>query len=312
MKVSHRLLLTLLPAGIGVLVLVALAYWGQYARQAPHVAVLIAALTLAASAILALRQARYLANRIERLARLAPQGTTDELESIERSVEDLRTEVTMARLEGTRRAEHAEAERRELSALLSQVAGAAAQTVDEIRLPLHILLENRFGDLNENQEEMLGAAQQSAEGAASLLRRLRLTADLAGAAVPMRRDALRVDDIVRGTLPTIEGVGAPRGVRVIADVPPGLPRVAGDRTHLQEVVATVLTSAVRRTDDGGDMRITLRPDDHAVRLSASHGAGAMPALDAALVRLLAQAMDATVIDQPAETTLTLPLARPIV
>lgn len=36
MKVSHRLHLTIMPAGLAVLLLAGLGYWGQYARTAPE------------------------------------------------------------------------------------------------------------------------------------------------------------------------------------------------------------------------------------------------------------------------------------
>ena len=55
---------------------------------------------------------------------------------------------------------------------------SAARQLDEIRMPLHILLENRFGDLNDNQEEMLATARTAADDAQALLERLRQVADV--------------------------------------------------------------------------------------------------------------------------------------
>ena len=70
--------------------------------------------------------------------------------------------------------------------------------LDEVRLPLHILLENRFGDLNENQEEMLAAAQSAVDQAAAMLGCVRLIADLDRGALEPRRDLLRLDDLISG------------------------------------------------------------------------------------------------------------------
>jgi signal transduction histidine kinase len=309
-RVSHRLLLTLLPAFIGLLAVVGLGYWGQYARQAPHVAVVTAAIALAFSVALALRNARYLAQRIERLASTAPPGSRDELESIERSVESLQSRLAAAYEEGTRREESLTQERVELTQLLADAAGAATQAVDAVRLPVHILLENRFGDLNENQEEMLGAAQASADEASALLRRLRLIADLERGSVDLRRDPLRVDDIVRGLLPTVQGVAAGRNVRVEVDLPPGLPRVLGDRTHLQEALAIVLRSAVQRTPEGRATSITAQPDAGVVRLVATHGGGPgeNDLLERAVVHRLVRSMRASITDTPEATIVELPLA----
>jgi signal transduction histidine kinase len=307
-RVSHRLLLTLLPAFIGLMTVVALAYWGQYARQAPHVAVVAAAVALAGSVVLALRNARYLAQRIERLASAAGPGPRDELESIERSVETLHAEIAAAREQGARQERILHEQRADLNALLATAARAATQAVDEVRLPLHILLENRFGDLNENQEEMLGAAQASAEDAWALLRRLQLVAELERGSIELRADSVRIDDIVRGLLPTLQAFGAKRGVRVEAELPPGLPRVRADRTHLQEALAILLRSAVEMTGDGGEVRVNLQPQQQSVRLVVDHGPGAADSLDQALLQRLVQAMAAGISRVDNQTVVELPLA----
>ena len=308
MRVSHRLLLTLLPAFVGLLTVVGLAYWGQYQRQAPHVAVIAAAITLGTSVVLALRNARYLAQRIERLAGTEPGRAVDELDSIERSVEHLQAEVTKARDEAAREKQAAHEGRKDLATLLSTAAGSATSALDEIRLPLHILLENRFGDLNENQEEMLGSAQAAAEEATALLHRLQLTADLDRGVVELRRDPVRVDDIVRGLLPILQSQGERRNVRVVADLSPALPRVPGDRTYLHEALSIMLRGAVERTGDGGEVHIVVEGFPGAVKLTATHGTGDVHALDQALVRQLSRAMGVLVTEASQSTVVELSVA----
>lgn len=307
MRVSHRLLLTLLPAFVGLLTVVGLAYWGQYARQAPHFAVIAAAVALGASVVLALRNARYLAQRIERLAGSEPDRAVDELDSIERSVGRLQAEVTAAREEGTLLKQAAGEERKELAALLSSAAGAATTALDEIRLPLHILLENRFGDLNENQEEMLESAQAAAGDATALMGRLRLIADLDRGGVELRRDPLRVDDIVRGLLPTLQSLGERRDIRVVADLAPALPRVPGDRTYLHEALSVLLRGAIERTAAKGEVRISVEAIPGSVRLTATHGPGESGPLDQALVRQLSRAMGIQLTGSSQSTVVDLPV-----
>lgn len=62
---------------------------------------------------------------------------------------------------------------REHAALIARTAAELAARLDDVRLPLHILLSDHFGELNENQEEMLGAAQAAATEAAAVIARLR-------------------------------------------------------------------------------------------------------------------------------------------
>ena len=308
MRVSQRLLLTLLPAFVGLFTVVGLAYWGQYQRQAPHLAVVAAALALAVSVVLALRMARYLVHSIERLAAVSEsEPATDELKSIERSVAQMKAD----RAEGTRREQDAAMERRELASLLADASSSATSAIDEIRLPLHILLENRFGDLNENQEEMLGSAQTAAENASVLLRRLRLTADLERGAVDLRRDPLRVDDIIRGLLPTVQSIGEARNVTVTADVAPALPRTPGDQTYLTEALALLLKSAVDRTPPGGQVLIVVANAAGGVRVTITHGSGLVPPLERALVRQLSRSMGMTVTEGHEKTTVEVPSISPV-
>jgi hypothetical protein len=305
-RVSHRLLLTLLPALVGLLAVVGLTYWGQYERQAPHFAVATAIIALGVSVALAFRNARYLASRIEQLASSSGTQVTDELDTIAGSLDQMRADVVTARKEALKGHEHAENERRELSTVLSEAAESASRAVDEIRLPLHILLENRFGDLNENQEEMLGSAQASAEEASALFARLRVVADLERGAIELRRDPLRVDDIVRGLLPTLQNLGERRGVRVDDDLAPALPRVSGDRTHLQELVSVLLRSAVDRTADNESLRIGVEASSGHLRVTASHGPGPLRLIDKVLAERLAAAMGISLNDSDGSTVLEFP------
>ena len=151
----------------------ALAYWGHMYRSAPGWVVAAAAVAALGSLVLAWRNTRYVARRIERLVggwRLAvvqaPPGAprSDELDSIEAVVDRLSGAVTEAEA-GSRRREAAASERvQEYAALLAEATSALSRQLDEVRLPLHILLENHFGQLNENQEEMLAGRPRRRRG----------------------------------------------------------------------------------------------------------------------------------------------------
>src|SRR5262245_49313678 len=99
MRISQRLLLMMLPAFVGLLLVVGLAYWGQYAHEAPHFAVLTAIIALGGSVYLAFKNARYLASRIGQLASSSGRQVTDELDTIAGSLDQMRSEVASARRE---------------------------------------------------------------------------------------------------------------------------------------------------------------------------------------------------------------------
>jgi signal transduction histidine kinase len=311
MSIGRRLLLMLLPSFVGLALVVALAYWGEYAREAPHLAVLTAGAAVFASALLAWRNARYVGQRVARLAS-TPEGSgathVDELESIEMTVDRLRTEAEHARREEARRIQELESARRDATELLAGAASEATRALEEVRLPLHILLENRFGDLNENQEEMLGSAQSSADEASALFHRLRLVSDLERGVVEPRRDAVRVDEAIRRILPMLESEGERREVRVSADLEPGLPRIAGDRTYLHEALTLILMSVVRRTPAGGAAHIVASRGEGGVSLVLQHGNAGPPTLDDLLARRLCRSLGIGLESSSERTTITLTAA----
>lgn len=306
MRIGQRMYLALLPAVLGVFTVAALAYWGQYAHAAPEWLVAIAGVATIASLIIAWNNARYVARRVERLATTSsaqrsssalPAQSPDELEAIEGAVHDLSTAV--GRAEAAREAEQnaLRDRQRAYAELLSLASRDALQRLDEIRLPLHILLENHFGDLNENQEEMLGSARAAAEQAGDAFQRLEEIADLDRGTLVMRRDRVRPADLVAGVLPALVAEGQQCGVRVTAEVAPALQSIFGDRGRLQLALELLLHDCLRRTPSGGEIHITADVAASEVVFAARHGDGPSDPLGTALGRRLIEAQGGSVAER---------------
>jgi signal transduction histidine kinase len=327
MTVGQRLVLSVVPAIIGVFAVAGLAYWGEYGRQAPHILVLVGVVASVLSLGMTWMNTRYVARRIQRLAGEAGAGdqpaqtlgfrrfadavtgraiatdAQDELDRIESQVHGLTTALEQARAEGA----NAEGRVGEYAALLSDATSEAMKQLNEARLPLYILLDNHFGDLNENQEEMLGAASSAVDTADQRLRQLREIADLDRGAVTLRHDAVRASDLIASLLPSLHSLGQEGGVEVKADIAPALPRVSGDRSRLQEACGLLLNERLRALPPGASVTITAVPDGRAVRIEVTHaGAGASTGADAALARRLIAAIGGTVEDKDESTIIMLP------
>ena len=292
MKISHRLYITVAPAVLGMLLVAALAYWGQYAHAVPVVLVVIVAVAATSSLVLSWRNARYVAQRIERLAgsssdrdagvrlkgvasALMPgqiPGQPDELDRIEGVVDHLSSAVAEAEVHRT--AHEADAERRvkDYAGMLAAISAQSADRLEEVRIPLHILLENHFGDLNENQEEMLGAARTAAEAVDADLVALRQIAELDLGTRELRRDRLLPGDLVRSLVPTLQAIADKQSATLNVDLEPLVPAIRGDQPSLQDALSVVLGAAIRSAPVGTEIRLALRKDDGAVRLDV-HGGG---------------------------------------
>jgi signal transduction histidine kinase len=331
MNVSQRLYFAVVPAILGVFTVAGLAYWGEYGRQAPHVLVIVGVIASVASLVVAWRNTRYLATRITRLAAPAQVARPDELDAIEHEVDRLRRAVADAQLVEAGIQIRAAASVQEYGALVSDAAMAAARQLDEIRMPLHILLENRFGDLNDNQEEMLAAARTAADDAQASLERLREVADIDRGVLRLRAERVRLADLVAALLPGLVAEGARGSVTVSADLSPYLPAASGDRARLGQALSLLATDAVHQTAAGGDVRITSdgpppgvpasaktgesvtgagepRRAPAMVQLVLSHGTGPPRMTDVALADRLIIALGGRVQHEAGRTVITVPAA----
>jgi hypothetical protein len=146
---------------------------------------------------------------------------------------------------------------RDHARLLAAVTDDAKDQLDEVRLPLHILLDNRFGELNENQEEMLGAARAAAEAIEADLTSLRRIAELDLGEREIRLERLRPGDLLEGIKPLLIATAEARDASLNVDVAPLLPAVMADRVQLREALATLLKAQIVDVAPGTGLSLTM-------------------------------------------------------
>jgi signal transduction histidine kinase len=327
MTISQRLYLAVLPAVVGLLTVAGLAYWGKYHRSAPEWVIVAAAISAVGSLVLAWQNTRYVARRIERLAGMRVAGrvhgesplavmrsaalpgqsvSPDELDSIEDVVDHLSSAVSVAEA-GSKARERVAAERiEEYAILLGEASAAVRRQLDEARLALHILSDGHFGELNENQAEMLAAAQTGTEAVEAEMGRLEEIAELDRGALRARRDTINVSDVLRSLLPQLEADGARTGVTVALDVPPGMPRTHGDRIRLQQALELLLRHLVRHAVPGAAVSIGVTPDPGSLRVTIAGGQAPTLDADIALARRIVEAQGGRIDVSQSETVVILP------
>ncbi len=165
----------------------------------------------------------------------------------------------------------ASARMREYAALVSEASADALRQLDEVRLPLHILLASRFGDLNENQEELLGAARAAAEQADQALRRLKQIADLDAGTLSLRQDRVQIGALLRSLEPGLIAAAERSNVRLAMDIPPGLPAICGDRARLSEAFESLLTGVIRGARAGDQIALHAARQGQTVIVDVRHG-----------------------------------------
>src|SRR2546423_2969217 len=306
MKISHRLFLGVLPSSVGLLTVAGLAYWGQYHHTVPQLVVWAAGATTVLSLGVAWWNTRYVALRVERLASArVGDGKADELDVIEHRVELLGEAATAAKADAARAAEDAGRRTIEYATLLAETATAASKQLAEARLSLHVLQDNHFGELNDNQEEMIGAAREATDAAEVELNHLREIADLDRGALALRRDLVKPGDMIRSLLPVLNAQAARQTVRIMTELEPALPRVVGDRGRLQDVLGIILKYAVRYAIPGTTISIHATSQPATVTIIVNHGSPHSYTGDVALADRLIRAQRGSVTHLDDSTTITL-------
>jgi signal transduction histidine kinase len=306
MKISHRLFLGVIPSLVGLFTVAGLAYWGQYAHAAPELVVWAAGAATVISLVVAWWNTRYVAHRVERLASTkGGDETVDELDVIEQKVELLGEAATTARADAARAAADAGHRTIEYATLLAETATSASKQLAEARLSLHVLQDNHFGELNDNQEEMIGAAREATEAAEVELNHLREIADLDRGALALRRDLVKPGEIIKSLQPLLNAQAAKQGVRILLELEPALPRVVGDRGRLQDALGLILKDAVRYALPGTSISVHAASGTDAVTIIVNHGSPHSYTGDVALADRLIRAQGGSVAHREDSTTITL-------
>ena len=306
MKISHRLFLGVIPSVVGLFTVAGLAYWGQYAHRAPLAVVWAAGAATILSLAAAWSNTRYVAQRVERLASSRVTGReVDELDVIEHHVESLGEAATAARADAARATEDAGRRTIEYATLLAEAATSASKQLAEARLSLHVLQDNHFGELNDNQEEMIGAAREATEAAEVELNHLREIADIDRGALALRRDLVKPGEIVSSLLPLYNAQATKQGVRIMSELEPALPRVVGDRGRLQDALGLIFKDAVRYAVPGSTISVHAASAPSTVTIIENHGSPHSYTGDVALADRLIRAQGGSVTHREDSTTITL-------
>jgi len=252
-SVAWRLAAGVLPSVLGVGLLIGLFYYGQLNRAAPEMILLVAAVLTLGSIAIAWYNASYFAERLARLTRTTRRApvvgeSADEFDRIEQAVGSLDSALTASEAERARLGAIAAARLHDQATMLAGAVSDSIAQLDQVRLPLQILLESPFGELNDNQEELLRDARAAADAIDVALRLLGQVADVDRGALAVQLELVQVNDVVRSVLPLARAAAERNGARTETTLEPALPRVVGDRARLAEALSLLVSAAAGRAD----------------------------------------------------------------
>ena len=139
-----------------------------------------------------------------------------------------------------------------------------ANVSHELRTPLTAIqgyLETLLSgalEEGENARRFLEIALRHSERLGRLLNDLTDLSNIELGKVALRREPVRIDEVVA----SVVGIIAPRAARAKVDVtshvPPDLPQVPADRDRLAQILINLVDNAVKYTPEGGSVTVTAR------------------------------------------------------
>ncbi|MEO6713680.1 MAG: ATP-binding protein, partial [Mycobacteriales bacterium] len=148
-----------------------------------------------------------------------------------------------------------------------------ATTSHELRTPITVIkgfagtLVHRWDDISDSERrEAVSTIVHRTESLAALVDQL-LLGSTTDAGFAVDTTAFDIGDALRGALAGFEALS--EGHRLVLHLPAGLPLAAGDRGHLDNVVAQLIENAIKYSPEGGDVHVSASHEgsDIVVRVS---------------------------------------------
>jgi signal transduction histidine kinase len=155
------------------------------------------------------------------------------------------------------------------SGMLSVVSHELKTPLTSIRMGVHLLLEERLGDLTAQQSEILTAIREDSNRLHQIIENLLDMGRMESGRGIMDLKPHALSDIVQDSTLPLEAAFRDRGVNLAVDLPVDLPRVMVDPVRIRHVFSNLLGNALKYTPPGGDVRVSAIQAGSAVEVSVT-------------------------------------------
>ncbi len=153
--------------------------------------------------------------------------------------------------------------------LISMISHELRTPLNTISGFLEIVLDGQVGPLNERQQEFLGYVRTGAQQLTTLVEDILFISKADAGQFLLRLGPVEIPVLVESVLTALHGAAERAGVRLEADVAPGLPTIEADGLRVQQVLSNLVNNAIKFTNRGGVARITVRQDGDAILFQVS-------------------------------------------
>lgn len=147
-------------------------------------------------------------------------------------------------------------EREELKCgAISTISHQLRTPLTSLRMSIHLLLDERVGDLNETQTELLLAARDESERLVRILDGVLDLDRIESGTVSVSPKPVLPQVLVGDSIEPFLAEAKDKGVTLENAVPDDLPEIMADHEKIRDVFANLLSNALRLTNPGGSVTV---------------------------------------------------------
>ncbi|HET7290249.1 MAG TPA: ATP-binding protein, partial [Thermodesulfobacteriota bacterium] len=160
--------------------------------------------------------------------------------------------------------------------VVSTVSHQLRTPLTSLRMSIHLLLDERVGDLNEKQAELLMAAREESERLVNILTDLLDLNKMESGKTNLDIGNYSPHTLAREGIEPFHTEAKDKGVTVINGVPEDLPDVPADLFRIRHVFANLISNSLRFTKPGGVIIVRAEREDDSIRFSVEDTGEGIP------------------------------------
>lgn len=144
----------------------------------------------------------------------------------------------------------------------------------ELRTPLtsikgyiDLILDGEAGEINEIQREFLSIVKQNSDRLVELINDMLDISRIESGRIHLKIQPLDMCDLIAGAVDTFQAVSEQSGHKLIPKAPSNLPKAAGDRDRVGQVLMNFISNAIKYSPEGGSVTVKATFDDKNVTVS---------------------------------------------
>ncbi len=160
--------------------------------------------------------------------------------------------------------------------VISTVSHELKTPLTSVRMAIHLLLEEDLGPLNQEQSEVMIAAEEDSERLNRILENLLDIGRMESGKARLDFRAISPHILALDAAEPFRSACQDRGITLAADLPDDLPEVWADPTRVTHVFANLFSNALKYTDPGGNVGLSAKADESYVHFSVSDTGKGIP------------------------------------